>query len=289
MRVCVTGKRGQVVACLLERAAAAGVEVVTCGRPELDLARPESIAPALESTRADVVVNAAAVTAVDEAENDPGTTHAVNADGAGHVAAAAAALGVPVVHISTDYVFDGRAGQPYSEDDAPQPLSAYGRSKLEGERLVAIANPRHVVLRTAWIYSPFGRNFLTFVMARARTQAVIEVASVQRGSPTSGFELADAILHLAKQLCSDAPRYGTFHFAGRESTNRGDQARFILEASKRLGGPSAEVCDLAGTPSAGAPRPRDSSLCSTKFSNTFNWPLLEWRRSTEAAVARLLA
>jgi dTDP-4-dehydrorhamnose reductase len=289
MRVCVTGKRGQVVACLLERAAPVGVEVVACGRPELDLARPDSIAPALEGVRPDVVVNAAAVTAVDEAEGDPAGTHLVNAEGAGHVASAAKRLGLPVVQISTDYVFDGQAGRPYLEDDTPRPLSVYGRSKLEGERLVALANPRHLILRTAWVYSPFGRNFLTFMLATARARKVIEVASVQRGSPTSGLDLADAILRLAKQLCSNTPYHGVFHFAGGGSTTRGGQVRFILETSRQLGGPFADVCEPTDAPPERAPRPRDSSLCSTKFSRTFNWPIPEWRESTEAAVARQLA
>lgn len=288
MRVAVTGMRGQLVRCLQDRAAAFGATVIAIGRPQLDLGRPESIAPALRDAQPDVVVNAAAITAVDDAEDNPQLAQAVNAEGAGHVAAAAAVLGVPVIHVSTDYVFDGRAGRPYAEDDATNPLSVYGRTKLEGERLVAGANPDHIVLRTAWVYSPFGTNFLPSTIKAARTKDILEVPSEQFGSPTSGLDLADAILHAASRLIRGEGARGIFHFAGRGSTNRANQARHILAASKARGGPFADVKDVASPP-ARAPRPRDSRLSSERFAATFGWLIPDWRSSTDAAVAQLLS
>ena len=154
----MTGSRGQVVGALVARAPALGAEVVACGRPQLDLLELTTIEPALRAARPDVVVSAAAYTAVDRAESEPELAHAINGLGTGAVAAAAAALGIPVVHLSTDYVFAGDLDRRYIEDDATGPLCAYGRSKLAGELAVAAAHPDHVILRTAWVYSPFGRT-----------------------------------------------------------------------------------------------------------------------------------
>src|SRR6202522_3288167 len=153
MRMIVTGTQGQVARSLLERAPAHAIRIELAGRPGLDLTDARSIAVGLAARRADVVVNAAAYTAVDRAETEEDLATRVNGVGAGLVAEAARALGAPVIQISTDYVFDGALDRPYREDDAPAPVSAYGRSKLAGERAVAAANPDHVVLRTAWVRS----------------------------------------------------------------------------------------------------------------------------------------
>ena len=150
MRIAVTGKRGQIVSALRERAPP-DVEIVALGRPELDLADAESVARAFDGLDCAAIVNAAAYTAVDKAESEPEMAMRVNADGAAHVARAAARLNVPLLHLSTDYVFDGTLDRPYREDDAVQPTSAYGRSKLAGERRIAQIHPRSAILRSAWI------------------------------------------------------------------------------------------------------------------------------------------
>lgn len=158
MRIAVTGCEGQLALGLVERShRRSGMEVVTIGRPHLDLTEPATILPAIERCRPDLVVSAAAYTAVDQAESEPEAAFAVNAFGAGAVAEAAACLEVPIVHISTDYVFDGSKPRSYAEGDTPAPLSVYGASKLAGESAVAEATPRHLILRTGWVYSPFGR------------------------------------------------------------------------------------------------------------------------------------
>jgi nucleoside-diphosphate-sugar epimerase len=161
VKVLVTGRDGQVARSLAERAAAdPGIEMVSAGRPQLDLLHPETVRSSILAAKPDVVVSAAAYTAVDLAEDEPQQAFAVNAKGAGAVAAAAAEAGAAVIHLSTDYVFSGDKPGEYAETDATDPRNVYGRSKLEGERAVAAANPRHVILRTAWVYSPFGRNYV---------------------------------------------------------------------------------------------------------------------------------
>src|SRR5690606_23768004 len=152
---------GQVVRSLLEKAShRPDLDVITLGRPELDLTKPETVHSAIEAMKPDLVVSAAAYTAVDLAEDEQELAFAVDATGAEAVAEAAKTCGVPVIHLSTDYVFAGDADEPYVETDATGPRSVYGRSRLEGERLVARTNPQHIILRTAWVYSPFGRNFV---------------------------------------------------------------------------------------------------------------------------------
>lgn len=152
------------------------------GRPELDLADPGSILPALAAATPDLVVSAAAYTAVDQAEDEPELAFAINATGAGAVAAAAERLGVPVIHLSTDYVFDGRLDRPYLEDDATAPQSVYGASKLAGEEAIARAHPRHLILRTAWVHSPFGKNFVRTMLRLAAERDEIRVVSDQWGT-----------------------------------------------------------------------------------------------------------
>ncbi|RUV09947.1 dTDP-4-dehydrorhamnose reductase, partial [Mesorhizobium sp. M7A.T.Ca.TU.009.01.3.1] len=194
MRLVVTGRDGQVAASLLEAGqAAAGVEVIAIGRPQLDLARPDTVIEAIAAAKPDIVVSAAAYTAVDQAEDEPDLAFAVNAAGAGEVAQAASRLGVPVIHLSTDYVFDGTKDAAYVETDATAPRSVYGASKLAGEQAVASANPRHLILRTAWVYSPFGKNFVKTMLRLAADRDEIAVVADQWGNPTSALDIADAI------------------------------------------------------------------------------------------------
>jgi dTDP-4-dehydrorhamnose reductase len=289
MKIAVVGRSGQLAQCLVERASVAGVDLVALGRPELDVLRPDTVTESLQRLAPTIVVNAAAMTAVDLAEADAAAAGAINRRGAELVATAAGALSVPLIHVSTDYVFDGAKGAPYAEDDAPNPLNVYGASKLAGERAVAAANPDHVILRTAWVHSPFGSNFVRAILARAEEADEIEVVADQWGSPTSGLELADAILHVAARLAEGSSRRGIYHAAGRGSINRSGQARAILEASGLRGGPTAVVRDI-GTRAGGrrAPRPRNSTLDSTRLELDFGWITEDWRRGIVAVVARLL-
>lgn len=291
-RMVVTGRQGQVVSSLIERGAADGrFEIVALGRPELDLGRPEAILPALRRAQPDVIVSAAAYTAVDQAETDEEAASAVNGIAAGSVAAAAAALGVPVIHLSTDYVFDGTKAAPYLESDPVAPIGAYGRTKLAGERAVAEATENHVILRTAWVYSPFGRNFLKTMLTLAATRDALNVVDDQRGNPTSALDIADGILNVAANLlASDDPALrGLFHMTGEGEATWAEFAREIFVRSASGGGPSAEV---AGIPSSQYPtpakRPANSRLDCARLAAVHGVSLPDWKTSTAGIVARLV-
>ena len=293
MRLVVTGRDGQVAAGLLEAGKGrADVEVIAIGRPELDLARPETVIDAIAAGKPDIIVSAAAYTAVDQAEDEPELAFAVNATGAGKVAEAAARLGVPIIHLSTDYVFDGSASRAYVETDATAPLGVYGASKLAGEQAVAAANPRHLILRTAWVYSPFGRNFVKTMLRLAADRDEISVVADQWGNPTSALDIADAILHAATSLHGDKSvgAFGTYHLAGTGETNWSGFARHILDTSRMFGGPHARVRDITTRDyPTKAQRPANSRLSSAKFASVFGWNTPDWRQSTEAVVGQLLS
>ncbi|MFD2056918.1 dTDP-4-dehydrorhamnose reductase [Mesorhizobium calcicola] len=292
MRLVVTGREGQVVASLLEAGPGRdGVEVVAIGRPDLDLANPGTVIDAIAAAKPDIVVSAAAYTAVDQAEDEPDVAFAVNAVGAGKVAEAAARLGIPVIHLSTDYVFDGRASGAYIETDATAPQSVYGASKLAGEQAVAAANPRHLILRTAWVYSPFGKNFVKTMLRLAADRDELAVVADQWGNPTSALDIADAILHAAAQLHGDKSfaAFGVYHLAGTGEANWSGFARHILDTSRVSGGPWARVRDIATMDyPTKARRPANSRLSSAKFASVFGWNAPDWRLSTEAVVRRVL-
>jgi dTDP-4-dehydrorhamnose reductase len=292
MRLAVTGKTGQVSTALLERGAASGVEVVAVGRPEFDLAQSQSVADLFAAIRPDVIVSAAAYTAVDKAESEAALAQAVNGNGPGLVAEAAARLGIPVIHISTDYVFDGSKSGPYVENDATAPLGVYGTSKLAGERAVAAAGPDHAILRTAWVYSPFGNNFLKTMLRLAVDRPELRVVDDQRGNPTSALDIADAILAVARNLVErprDNQLRGVFHLAGTGEGSWADFANEIMAASSERGGPAATVIRI-GTADYPTParRPANSRLSSAKLAETHGVVMPDWKVSTRETVARLV-
>lgn len=290
MRIAVTGKTGQVVTSLIERAGK-GVTIIPLGRPEMDLANQATIAPALAAARADVVVSAAAYTAVDRAESEAEAAFAINATGAGAVAAAASALGLPLIHISTDYVFDGSKSEAYWESDPVAPLGVYGASKLAGEQAVIKAAPDAVILRTAWVYSPFGANFVKTMLRLAETREELGVVADQIGNPTSALDIADAVLAMAQRLCREpaqAPR-GTFHMTGGGEASWADLAEAIFAISAECGGPSARVrrISTADYPTPAA-RPANSRMDATRLHQSYGLRLPDWRASIVTTVTRLV-
>jgi dTDP-4-dehydrorhamnose reductase len=292
MKLLVTGREGQVVRSLLERAGGdSAFEVVALGRPDIDLADAGTVRRAVAAERPHIVVSAAAYTAVDQAEDEPERAHAINAIGAGAVAEAAAEVGAPVIHLSTDYVFSGTAPEPYGEDDRPDPQGIYGRTKLAGEKAVAAANPEHVILRTAWVYSPFGKNFVKTMLRLAGERDEIAVVSDQWGNPTSALDIADGILHVARRLATGRSpgHFGIFHLAGTGDTNWSGFAEMIMAVSAGSDGPSAAIRPIttAEFPTK-ARRPANSRLRTDKLARVYGWRAPEWQRSTERTVERLL-
>ena len=293
MRLVVTGRHGQVAQSLLERAAALNVDVHAAARPDIDLARPAELERALIDLAPDAIVNAAAYTAVDRAESEPDLAYGINALGAEAVARAAKRLGIPVIQLSTDYVFDGKLDRAYREDDPTDPLGVYGDSKLRGERAVAAANGNHVILRTGWIYSPFGSNFARTMLALANEREEISVVSDQLGAPTNALDLADGIIAIARNLL-DRPAAtelrGVFHITGGGETNWAGFAAAILAASAAAGGPAARVMPIATSdyPTA-ARRPANSRLDNSRLAGIHGVRLPCWKQSLQGCIERLVA
>lgn len=288
MKLLVTGREGQLVRSLLE--CGGGHEIVALGRPELDLEVEGSARAAILSHRPDIVINAAAYTNVDSAEDEPARAMRINGEAAGEVAAAAREVDAPVIQISTDYVFDGTATGPYAEDAPTNPIGAYGRSKLLGEQRVRDANPAHAIVRTAWVYSPFGRNFAKTMMTLARTRAVLAIVDDQRGSPSSALELADGLLMLADRLTAgerDGPGR-TYHLAGTGSVSWCGFAQAVFERCVAIGAPSARVNPIttADYPTK-AIRPANSVLGCTRFTQAIGFTMPDWRASLAPVVDRL--
>jgi dTDP-4-dehydrorhamnose reductase len=293
MKLLVIGAQGQLARSLVEAATSQHFDVVPLGRPQFDLLQPESIDGALKLLEPQIVINTAAYTAVDKAEEEPDLTCAINSDGARRVAEACATTKTPLIHISTDYVFDGSKRKPKRESDPTAPINVYGRSKLDGERAVAAICPQHLLLRTAWIYSPFGHNFAKTVLRLAESRSEFNVVDDQIGNPTYAPHLAAGILQIARQILkggSHSLPWGTYHLAGSGEASWHRLACEVLDRSASLGGRTARVRAITTSQyPTRAKRPADSRLNCSKCTDTFGVTLPEWRSGVADCVARLLA
>jgi dTDP-4-dehydrorhamnose reductase len=265
--------------------------LVSLGRPELDLERDDDLSEAIAAVSPVAIVNAAAYTAVDRAEAEPERAYRVNRDAAGRMAALARKQGVPFIHVSTDYVFDGRKRSPYREDDQTGPLNVYGRSKLEGEAAVLAADPDAIVVRTAWVYSPYGQNFVRNMLRLAATQPTVRVVNDQYGSPTSASDLADAILTIVPQARDARDSVGgIYHLTAQGEANWHGFAAAIFAQLARHGLPvpdlEAITTDDYPTP---ARRPANSRLDCSRAAQVFGIELPHWRPSLERCLASVLA
>jgi dTDP-4-dehydrorhamnose reductase len=292
MKVLVTGCEGQLARSLAERASdGGGIDLILAGRPLLDLEHPESIERTVCDIKPDVIINAAAYTAVDMAEDEPERAFRVNGAAAGELAAAARKARARIVHISTDYVFDGSADRPYDEQAPANPQGVYGRSKLVGEELVRANNPQHVIIRTSWVYSPFGRNFLKSIMAAAEQRDSLQVVADQVGNPSSALDIADGLFVMLNQWCqgSEVGVGRTYHLSGTGSASWFDLAVHILCECERLGEPHAKVEPIRTVdwPTKAA-RPANSQLDSSRFEQDFAYKMPEWRESVSDVVRRLV-
>jgi dTDP-4-dehydrorhamnose reductase len=288
MKILVTGKNGQVVTSLAEAVADMDeIELITVGRPEFDLTDPASVRQIILAAKPEIVISAAAYTAVDRAEDERNLAYAVNVTGPAAVAEAAAVLRVPIIHLSTDYVFSGTDPYPYLEDDEAEPKTVYGYTKLRGERAVASGNPRHIILRTSWVYSPFGTNFVRTMLRIASERDKIAVVSDQWGNPTSALDLANAILWVATHQARHLS--GIYHVTGSGETNWSGLARHIFKVSRAYGGPAANVDEILSTGyRTRAKRPANSCLSTDKFERNFGWYAPSWQSSVETVVRRII-
>ena len=291
MDILVTGGRGQLGTALRAFRWPSGVRIHAPPRDALDLGNEGSVRATFAERRYDAVINAAAYTAVDKAESEVAAAYAVNALGPALLADATRSAGMPLIHLSTDYVFDGRKPEPYVEDDPVRPLGVYGASKEAGERAVRAGNPRSVILRTAWVVSPYGRNFVKTMLRLGSEGQSLRVVDDQRGCPTSAADLAEAVARIAIALArnQDAPT-GTYHFANEGDTTWCGLARHVFATAAALGGPDASVkaVTTAEFPTP-ARRPANSRLSTAKLTRDYGIVPRPWREAVDEIVAALVA
>lgn len=293
MKILLFGGRGQVgwqlrrsLAPLGEVVALAADDPRWCG----DLLQPDGLRATVAAVRPEVVVNAAAYTAVDRAEDEPERAFAVNARACEALAQASAATGAWLVHYSTDYVYDGSGTQPWREDAAPAPLGVYGRSKLEGDRAVAAGNPRHLILRTSWVYDTWGRNFVKTILRAAATRDELQVVADQWGAPTRAALIADVTAYALQRLAPGLA--GTYHLAAAGETSWHGLAQLALAEGLAHGLPlraRPARCRPVTTAQYGAraPRPANSRLDTTRLRTTFGVSLPAWEDGVRQVVAEL--
>lgn len=282
MKLLIFGQTGQVARELLRRAPP-GVTIHALGRDRADLTDPATCALAIDRTDADAVINAAAWTAVDKAEADPDAAMVVNGDAPTAMARAAADRGLPFLHVSTDYVFDGAGAQPFAPDHPTSPLGAYGRSKLAGEAGIRAAAGRHLILRTSWVVSAHGANFVKTMLRLGAERPTLNVVADQIGGPTPAAAIADALITAARAMAGGT-QGGTHHFAGAPDTSWADLARAIMVRANL-------ACQITDIPTAAYPtparRPLNSRLDCRSFTASFGIPRPDWRSGLDAILKEL--
>ena len=297
MKILLFGKDGQ-VGWELQRALAPLGELRALGRADADFSQPESLRALIADVRPDVIVNAAAYTAVDKAESDAATAHSVNALAPGVLAEEAAACGAWLVHYSTDYVFDGAKEGAYVEGDATNPLSVYGRTKCEGEERIRASGARHLILRTSWVFAPRGVNFAKTMLRLAKEREILNVIADQQGAPTGADLIADATalaLHSVRHAGPAAlAMSGIYHLAAAGCTSWHGYARHVLARAVAHGaqlraGPQAVRPVATDAYAAPAARPRNSRLDTHLFEATFGLALPDWRYHVDRLVDELAA
>ena len=285
MRILVFGTTGQLARELLRRAPE-GVAVQAVGRDTADLTDPAACAAVVAATDADLILNAAAYTAVDQAETDRATADLVNGEAPGAMARAAAARGLPFLHVSTDYVFDGAGTRPWREDDPVAPLGAYGASKLLGELQVAEAGGQAVILRTAWVFSAHGKNFVKTMLRVGAEREVLSVVDDQRGGPTAAADIADALFTIATAFGKGRGVPGIYHFAGAPTVSWADFAEAIFAASSLPRKPVVNRIPSSDYPTP-AKRPGNSALDCSLLAKTYGITQPDWRKSLADVIGEL--
>ncbi|HEY8573744.1 dTDP-4-dehydrorhamnose reductase [Phenylobacterium sp.] len=291
VRVLQFGTTGQLARELIRHAPDYPVELTALSRAECDLTDPEGAARMVWERKPDLVIVAAAYTAVDQAETDGETAHLVNAEAPSSIVGMCGLTGPAMVHFSTDFVFDGRKGSPYVETDEPDPLGVYGASKLSGETTVVACCPRALVLRTSWVVSAHGKNFVKTMLRLGRAGQPLRVVDDQRGRPTAAGDLARFVLSQAERLAKGKagdPCYGLFHFANAGEVSWRGFAEEILRQAMGASAPPVQPITTAEYPTP-ATRPAYSVLDTGKLERTFGYTPRPWREALSEILAELAA
>lgn len=280
-KILITGGNGQLGSCLRELAPKSKHKFIFTDLAELDITSPDAVGAMFAAERPDVVINCAAYTAVDKAESEPDIARLLNATAVGILASEARKIGASIIHISTDYVFKGDDAMPRVETDEVDPQSIYGITKLDGERLVAATNAKHVIIRTSWLYSIYGNNFVKTMRRLGSEKSEINVVADQWGSPTSAHDLAAAILKVVDNM-----QYGLYHYSNEGVTSWAIFAEEIMALS-------GLNCTINHIPTANYPtpasRPEFSLMSKQKFAETFDVVIPEWESSLEEVIIKLQA
>jgi len=288
MKLLVLGGAGQVGRELCRLGWPNGYSLVALDRAGIDIADRDAVFGLLDRERPDCVINAAAYTAVDRAESEPEVAWAANCTGPANLAAASAEAGIPLIHLSTDYVFDGGKAGPYREDNPVNPLGVYGKSKEAGDRAIREALPEHVILRTAWVYSAHGHNFVKTMLRLGAERPVLRVVADQTGSPTSAADIAEAIRDIVRHIEAGKAHWGTYHFAGAGAvTWHGFAEAIFVEAAPWRGRPP--LVEPIGTGEYPTPvrRPANSVLDCTKIGEAFGIVPRPWRAALADVIREL--
>jgi dTDP-4-dehydrorhamnose reductase len=289
-RVLIFGSTGQLGRELRSADWPKNVELTSLDRQGADFSRPEKLAAIVRRARPDAIVIAAAYTSVDRAETEEGLAFAVNAEAPAAIAGAAAELDAPVLFPSTDYVFNGAKRSSYVEEDPPAPLNAYGRTKLAGEEAVRRANPRHLIVRTSWVYSAHGQNFLRTMLRLAATSDEVRVVEDQRGCPTAAADLAAAIVRIMPAILAGTAPYGLYHLPGRSATTWCGFAAAIFAALAARGERTPRLLPVATRDyPAKARRPLNSALSSARFRHAFGFDLRGYAGALPSVLDEALA
>ncbi|ASG04785.1 dTDP-4-dehydrorhamnose reductase [Vibrio anguillarum] len=282
MRVLVTGSHGQVGYCLAHQLnSMVDVEFLAVDREQLDITNPCHVNSVVNEFKPNIIINAAAHTAVDRAEQEAELSYAINRDGPKHLAQAAHKVGAAILHISTDYVFSGDKPSAYIEADPTSPLGVYGKSKLAGEIAVAQACPRHIILRTAWVFGEHGNNFVKTMLRLAQTRDALGVVSDQYGGPTYAGDIANALLMMAKAIVEEKPTaFGVYHFSGTPHVSWYDFACAIFDKAREqelLNKPLQVNAITTKDYPTSAKRPANSKLDTQKIHQHFGVVASDWR------------
>ncbi|QAY83093.1 dTDP-4-dehydrorhamnose reductase [Pseudomonas arsenicoxydans] len=286
MKILISGQHGQ-VARELQRRLGATCELVVLGRDQLDLAHPHQIRQQVQRVRPDLIINAAAHTAVDQAESEPEAAFAINATAPGILAEEALALDIPLIHYSTDYVFDGSKSEPYNETDATNPLGVYGKSKLAGEQAITAVQGKHLILRTSWVYSIHGRNFLLTMQRLLQEKPELRIVADQIGAPTWAGTIANSTLALIERWqAGQAGAWGIYHLTAQGETSWFGFAQAIGEALRQQGKPCATLLPIPSsdypTPAA---RPLNSCLDCTRLQREWAVSQPDWQSALRECLA----
>jgi dTDP-4-dehydrorhamnose reductase len=288
LNILLFGTTGQLGREILRLSPQQGVTLQAYSSSEANFLNPDHLAQIIgEVPQADVVINAAAYTAVDKAESEPTIAARINGEAVGAIAAACAKRGARLIHVSTDYVYDGEKPAPYVEGDLTNPLNTYGRTKLQGETAIRESGVEHVILRTSWIYSPYGSNFAKTMLRLGGERPALRVVADQHGAPTSAAELASAIFTIAKQM-RDGRQLGTFHFAAAGETTWHGFAEAIFDIAQSRTGKRPKLIPIpASEYPTPARRPHNSRLNCEKLRSVFGISPLDWQDGLKAVLSRL--